>query len=221
MQKNKILVTITLIFFVIVVLWIYKPSDPSEAPSVSEPVEYKKGLDKKDSELERLHKTSKPLINRRKIDGSENQVKVLLQDEIKLEQEQIATAMELINSADNEERIEGVELLGAYPNPETEVILAQLLVNDQAFDIRNVAALSLGAFEVLIDSTINDLMTALTDESEDVRLSSLSTLESYMLGLDEGSDSRKTIHAELTTKLSSNKLPQDTHDALAEILRDE
>ena len=89
MQKNKILVMITLIFFVIVVLWIYIPSEPDKVASVSEPVEYKEGLDKKNSGSGRLHKTFKPLINRKKIDGSKDPVKVLLQDEIKLEQEQI------------------------------------------------------------------------------------------------------------------------------------
>lgn len=221
MQKNKILVMITLIFFVIVVLWIYIPSEPDKVASVSEPVEYKEGLDKKNSGSGRLHKTFKPLINRKKIDGSKDPVKVLLQDEIKLEQEQITTAMELINSADKEERIEGVELLGAYPNPESEAILTQLLTNDQASDIRNVAALSLGAFEVLVDSTINDLISALVDESEDVRFSALSTLENYMLGLEEVSVSRKTIHSQLTAKTLSSELPQDTRDALTDILSDE
>ena len=129
--------------------------------------------------------------------------------------------MELINSADNEERIEGIELLGAYPNPESEAILTQLLTNEEASDIRNVAALSLGAFEVLVDSTINDLILALADESEDVRFSALSTLENYMLGLEEVSDSRKTIHSQLRAKTLSSELPQDTRDALTDILSDE
>jgi len=212
---------ITLIFIVIVVLWIYIPSEPSKVPSISEPVEYKKRLDKKNSESERLHKTPNHLINKRKNDEAEDQVKVLLQDEIKLEEEQITTAMELINSADNEERIEGIELLGAYPNPESEAILTQLLTNDEASDIRNVAALSLGTFEVLVDSTIHDLISALADESEDVRFSALSTLENHMLGLEEVSDSRKRIHSQLTAKTLSSELPQDTRDALTDILSDE
>jgi HEAT repeat protein len=210
-----------LIFIVIAVICIYISSEPSNTPPVSKPVEYKIVLAKKAPTLESLHKSSEPLIDTRKIDDSKIQVKALLEDEIQLEQEQITTAMELINSADNEERIEGIELLGAYPNPESEAILTQLLTNDEASDIRNVAALSLGAFEVLLDSTINDLISALADESEDVRFSALSTLENYMLGLEEVSVSRKTIHSQLTAKTLSSELPQDTRDALTDILSDE
>ncbi len=221
MHKNKILLIITLIFIVIAVICIYISSEPSNTPPVSKPVEYKIVLAKKAPTLEGLHKSSEPLIDTRKIDDSKIQVKALLEDEIQLEQEQITTAMELINSADNEERIEGIELLGAYPNPESEAILTQLLTNDEASDIRNVAALSLGAFEVLLDSTINDLISALADESEDVRFSALSTLENYMLGLEEVSVSRKTIHSQLTAKTLSSELPQDTRDALTDILSDE
>ena len=221
MHKNKILLIITLIFIVIAVICIYISSEPSNTPPVSKPVEYKIVLAKKAPTLESLHKSSEPLIDTRKIDDSKIQVKALLEDEIQPEQEQITTAMELINSADNEERIEGIELLGAYPNPESEAILTQLLTNDEASDIRNVAALSLGAFEVLLDSTINDLISALADESEDVRFSALSTLENYMLGLEEVSVSRKTIHSQLTAKTLSSELPQDTRDALTDILSDE
>jgi hypothetical protein len=221
MHKNKILLIITLIFIVIAVICIYISSEPSNTPPVSKPVEYKIVLAKKAPTLEGLHKSSEHLIDTRKIDDSKIQVKALLQDEIQLEQEQITTAMELINSADNEERIEGIELLGAYPNPESEAILTQLLTNEEASDIRNVAALSLGAFEVLVDSTINDLISALADESEDVRFSALSTLENYMLGLEEVSNSRKTIHSQLTAKTLSSELPQDTRDALTDILSDE
>ena len=221
MHKNKFLLIITLIFIVIAVTCIYISSEPSNTPPISKPIDYKIALAKKAPALEGLHKSSEPLIGTRKIDDSKIQVKALLQDEIQLEQEQITTAMELINSADNEERIEGIELLGAYPNPESEAILTQLLTNDEASDIRNVAALSLGAFEVLVDSTINDLILALADESEDVRFSALSTLENHMLGLEEVSDSRKRIHSQLTAKTLSSELPQDTRDALTDILSDD
>ena len=74
---------------------------------------------------------------------------------------------------------------------------------------------------MLVDSTINDLILALADESEDVRFSALSTLENYMLGLEEISDSRKTINSQLTAKTLSSELPQDMRDALTEILSDD
>ncbi|MEY3788114.1 MAG: hypothetical protein RLZ75_2321 [Pseudomonadota bacterium] len=221
MHRNKILLIITFIFVVIAVVYIFILSEPTSTPSFSNAVENKIALAKKAPALEGLHKSSEPLIDMKKIDSSKIQVKALLQDEIQLEQEQITTAIELINSTDNEERIEGIELLGAYPNPESEAILAQLLTNDEASNIRNVAALSLGAFEVLVDSTINDLISALADESEDVRFSALSTLENYMQGLEEVSDSRKTIHSQLTAKTLTSELPQDTRDALTDILSDE
>jgi hypothetical protein len=67
----------------------------------------------------------------------------------------------------------------------------------------------------------HDLISALADESEDVRFSALSTLENYMLGLEEVSNSRKTIHSQLTAKTLSSELPQDTRDALTDILSDE
>ncbi|MFN5745143.1 MAG: HEAT repeat domain-containing protein [Methylococcaceae bacterium] len=144
-----------------------------------------------------------------------------IEDEAQIEREQIAAAMALLYSTNNEERIEAVEQLGAYPSPETEATLSQLLTTDTNAEVRNAAALSLGSLDTPSDSTINGLVNALADQNEDVRFSALSTLEDFMLGLEEDAPNYKKIQGELKAKAASQGVPKDTREAISEILRDQ
>lgn len=141
-------------------------------------------------------------------------------DEAQIEREQIAEALTHLSSQKEEERIEAVEQLGAYPSPDTEATLSQLLTTDSNPEVRNAAALSLGSLDVPSDSTLASLLTALDDQSEDVRFSALSTLEDFMLGQDEDSQTYKRIRSGLSAKADSQSLSEDLKDSIKEVLKD-
>lgn len=142
-------------------------------------------------------------------------------DDTEIEKEQMAIANRLINSSKDEDRIEGVEQLGAYPNTEMEMILGQLLVTDINPDVRNAAILSLGSIEILSNITINNLMNALEDESADVRFNALSTLQNSLLAMEKGSVSYKLTIDELIAKTSEQTLSIEIRDAINEFLNNQ
>ena len=135
--------------------------------------------------------------------------------------EQIAEAMTQLGSTNDEERIEAVEQLGAYPSPETEATLGQLLTTDGNPEVRNAAALSLGAVDEPSDATVAALMSALEDQNEDVRFSALSTLEDYMLGQEEDSPNYRRIKDGLKFRLNSRTLSAELRESINEVLRDQ
>lgn len=142
-------------------------------------------------------------------------------DYAQIEKEQTAIAIELINSNKDEERIEGVEQLGAYPSAEMELILGQLLATDTNPDVRNAAILSLGSIETFSNITINNLMNALEDESADVRFNALSTLQNSLLAMEKGSVSYKLTIDELIAKTSEQTLSIEIRDAINEFLNNQ
>lgn len=144
-----------------------------------------------------------------------------MENDEQYEKEQISTAMRQLSSTNEEERVEAVEQLGAYPSPDTETLLVQLLAQDSNTEVRNAAALSLGSMDEPSDGAIMALMSALEDQSEDVRFSSLSTLEDYMLSQEEDSPNYKRIREGLRQKSEAAGLAQDLRDSIKEILKDQ
>ena len=214
LMPNKNIIFFIVMFGIFIAIYFSDPPESVNTILVGEP-------EKQTLEIKRAALSAKQVITQQKSQPSKTQVNVLLQEEIELEQEQTTLALELINSTDNEEWTEGIEILSAYPKPEFEIILAQLLANDDEPDIRNVAALGLASFDVLSDASISDLMTALNDKSEDVRLNSWSTLDNYLMGLEEESHSRKMILSQLTTKLTNKEIPEDISETIKESLESE
>lgn len=143
------------------------------------------------------------------------------QSDEEIEREQVAAALAQLASPEAAQRVEGAEQLGAYPTKEAEAALTQALSADADADVRNAAAQSLGYVEKPTDATLNALFTALEDQNEDVRLSALSTLEDFMLGSDEGSKRYKTILGGLKTRQDTRSIPQDTREAIHDILQDQ
>jgi hypothetical protein len=164
---------------------------------------------------------SAPLIAQSQFDTNEIPDEEMSEDEAQNEMEQIAAAMTLLESNMDEERLEGVEQLAAYPNLESEMMLCQLLMTDVNDEVRNAAAQGLEAIDSPSDSTIADLLNALEDEAEDVRLSALSTLEGYMLRLEENSANYKKIQSGLIAKATNPSVPKDTRDNINEFLKDQ
>lgn len=220
-MPNKNIIFFIVMFGIFIAIYFSDPPESVNTILVGEPEKSKVEPEKQTLEIKRAALSAKQVITQQKSQPSKTQVNVLLQEEIELEQEQTTLALELINSTDNEDRTEGIEILSAYPKPEFEIILAQLLANDDEPDIRNVAALGLASFDVLSDASISDLMTALNDKSEDVRLNSWSTLDNYLMGLDEESHSRKMILSQLTAKLTNKEIPEDISETIKESLESE
>jgi hypothetical protein len=142
-------------------------------------------------------------------------------DDEQVEKEQIAEAMAQLNNSNQEERVEAVEQLGAYPNPETEATLGQLLTTDASPEVRNAAALSLGSLDEPSEATLSALMAALEDQNEDVRFSALSTLEDYLLGQEEDSPNYRRIKDGLRLKAGSRSVPDELKESINEVLRDQ
>lgn len=152
-------------------------------------------------------------------DTTEIFTRQMTEDEAQSEKDQFDDAMELINSSKEDGRIEGVEQLGSLTGEESEMMLANLLITDINPDLRNTAAQSLETFELPLDSTITDLVSALEDESEDVRFSALSTLQTYMLRLEEDKESYKKIELALKAKATDQSILVDTREAINDFLK--
>lgn len=141
-------------------------------------------------------------------------------EDAEIEREQIAEAMKRLTSPTESERVEAVEQLGAYPNPQTEATLSQLLAGDSSADVRNAAALSLGSLEAPSPATVSTLLSGLKDQSEDVRFSALSTLEDFMLSQEEDSPLYQNIRVGLKDMAQSSGLQEDLRDSINEVLKD-
>lgn len=140
-------------------------------------------------------------------------------EDAEVEREQIQEAMKLLSSPTETERVEAVEQLGAYPNPQTEVTLTQILAGDSSADVRNAAALSLGSLENPSPATISTLMGGLKDASEDVRYSALSTLEDFLLSQEENTPLYLNIRNGLEAMSQTGGMPEDLKESIAEVLK--
>ena len=131
-----------------------------------------------------------------------------------------ARAKELLRSTNQSQRIEGLELLGAYPSPTNEAILADYLVSRESPEIRSIAAISLSTLENPTPSTIDTLLNTLDDPSEDMRFSALSTLEDYLTVAESGSAAQRRIQKGLRSKLESKCLQADIQKDIDDIVHD-
>ncbi|MBS1214685.1 MAG: hypothetical protein H6R26_3302, partial [Proteobacteria bacterium] len=122
---------------------------------------------------------------------------------------------------DPEERIAGVEQLGAFPTAEAEQQLVVTLAGDAEPDVRSAAAQSLAQFETVTDQTVAALLAALEDKSEDVQTSALDAIESVTADLEAESDRFKMIVAELKKKKSSKNVKTETRQAIKDFLEDQ
>lgn len=141
-------------------------------------------------------------------------------DDEQIEQEQVNGALAQLASHDTAQRVEGAEQLGAYPTKESESALLQALQSDPEAEVRSAAAQSLGYVEKPSDQTLNGLLGAIEDQNEDVRLNAVSTLEDFLLGSEENSKRYKKILGGLKAKADSRTVPQDTRDAIRDIVQD-
>ena len=217
MSQKPTIITTSLILIGILVYLVFNFSE----------IVVEQGTEKKDlaqnkrKDLVSYKPTHVALITKIKVNSQLTQSDQVTVDEEHSEQTQVYRAKHLIDSSKEADRLEGVEMLGAYPTIDSEALLTKLLLNDTSSQVRNAAALSLGSVEEPLDSTIHDLLTALEDESEDVGLNALSILENYRLGLEETSDRYQIVRSQLTAKAASNQLTQNIRDTINQVLNDQ
>lgn len=135
-----------------------------------------------------------------------------------MEQEQLAAALEWLQSHDSEDRVRGAEQLGAYLTPQAQKALADVLSHDTSPDVRLAAANSLAACQSPDQGTIHSLVLAIRDANEDIRQSALAALESY-LGLPDLSAPRRQQIVKAVTRLSkARNLDRETRASLLHLL---
>jgi HEAT repeat protein len=144
-----------------------------------------------------------------------------IEEDKRMDNEQVALASEWLRSIDPRQRIDGAEQLSAYPTAEAEILLVNALVTDIDPEVRSAAAQSLDAFERPTEKTLTALLIAVEDENEDVRMSALATLENIVAAEENGSARYKRILAGLKKKAASRRIPAETREAIRDFVRDQ
>jgi len=136
------------------------------------------------------------------------------------EAEQIEEAKRSLLDLDIEKRIEGLEQLTAYPSPQSEQLMLDILKKDMSDEMRASAADYLSYIEEPSLATQDALIQALNDSNEDVRNNALNTVQSYIYALDEDSASAKRIVDLLKKQARNEQLPADMRESIKEYLID-
>lgn len=117
--------------------------------------------------------------------------------------------------------MDGLEQLTAYPSPESERLMLDILNKDMSDEMRAAAADYLSYVEEPSLATPNALFNALGDYNEDVRSNALNTLESYVASLDEDSATAKRIVNFLKKQSKNKQLPKDIRQEIKAYLSDQ
>lgn len=144
-----------------------------------------------------------------------------VEEDKRIDDEQVAVAGEWLRSIDVQQRIDGAEQLSAYPTAEAEKLLVDALITDIDPEVRSAAAQSLAAFESPTEAAVAALLAALEDKNEEVRLSALNTLESIATAEETGSRRYKKILAGLKKAAKSKRVPSETREVIHDFLLDQ
>lgn len=143
-----------------------------------------------------------------------------IEEEKRVERQQVETAGEWLQDADPKRRATGAEQLSAYPTPEAEKLLVKAL-RDSSPEVRAAAAQSLDYFETMQDGTVKALLAALEDPDADVRLGAIGVLETQYQRQESRSPRAKKILAGLRRKAKSPRVAEQTQQAIQDFLRDQ
>jgi HEAT repeat protein len=138
-----------------------------------------------------------------------------------LDEEQVASAQKWLQSPDPQQRLAGAEQLSAYPNPHAEKLLANALTNDPNPQVRSSAARSLEFFENPKDNTLIALLNRLKDKNEEVRMTALGTLETYIGNEPYGSVRSKQILKKLKKAARFRNISKDTRKSIQDFLTEQ
>jgi HEAT repeat protein len=144
-----------------------------------------------------------------------------LEEETRLDAEQVLDAAQSLKDPDPEKRIEGIEQLGAYPTPESEEQLMVSLRGDPSAEVRSAAADALGNFDRLGEPALSTLFEALKDRSEDVQASALDTLQAQIEESPAGSKQYRKLLGILKKMAGDKTLGEETRRSIREFLQDQ
>jgi len=141
-----------------------------------------------------------------------------LAEQRRIELEQIAQALESLNSVDPVLRRAGAEQLGAYPGPEARRALAQALRDDADPAVRLAAATSLGRVRAPDEAVIKALLAAIGQPGPDIAFMALNTLGAYLRqpGLPAGH--RRQIRAGLERWRHTRTLDRELRESVNRLL---
>jgi hypothetical protein len=141
-----------------------------------------------------------------------------IREEKSIHDGQVKKAGEWLENPDIEKRLAGAEQLAAYPTPKAEGLLVKALETDREAEVRRAAAISLGMFKKPKEETIQALLAALEDPTEEVPSAALQTLGMYFFHETEGSARSKQIVEGLAALSNSKHTPQDIGDDIRDLL---
>lgn len=144
-----------------------------------------------------------------------------IEEENRIEEEQVVSAIEWLESADPQQRVVGAEQLSAYPTAEAEQRLVEALANDVDPDVRSTAARSLGLFKQLQAKTLDSLLQALETDDEEVRLDVLNTLQAVVEREPYGAKQARRIIKKLIKIAKSGQLQTNSQSVLSDFLTDQ
>lgn len=141
-----------------------------------------------------------------------------LAEQRRIEQEQIAQALESLNSTDPLLRRAGAEQLGAYPGTEAQQALAKTLRDDPDPEVRLAAATSLGRVRTPDETVIKALLSVIGQPGHDIAFIALNTLGAYLRqpGLPAGH--RRQILAGLERWRHTRNLDRELRESVKQLL---
>lgn len=134
--------------------------------------------------------------------------------------DQVRSASDELNSLETDTRIGAIEQLAAYPNRESERLIADVLRADSDDNLRSAAASALASIRNPSRETLLAVTAATVDFSEAVRQSALSTLEIYFNREPYGSPRTKIILNDLRQRLKHRGLPGDAGKEILEFINE-
>jgi hypothetical protein len=143
-----------------------------------------------------------------------------LEEERRVEQEQVAFALRALGSPDAGERVGGAQQLSAYPTREAEQHLTRALTGDKSAAVRAAAAASLAFIKEPRPDSIKALLGAVQDRDAEVRDTALQTLAGCLNGLPSNSPAYWRIYRGLAGLAQSGRLAPATRAAIKQLLAD-
>lgn len=141
-----------------------------------------------------------------------------LAEQRRIEQEQIAQALESLNSTDPLPRKAGAEQLGAYPGTEAQRALAKTLRDDPDPEVRLAAATSLGRVRAPDETVIKALLSVIGQPGRDIALTALNTLGAYLRQPGLPASHRRQILAGLERWRHTRNLNRELREGVKQLL---
>lgn len=154
------------------------------------------------------------------IETSSEEIQQELEARNEIDAEQVRLASEEFeNKHDADRRVDSIRQLSAYPTKASEAVLMRAVADDPDPDVRLEASMGLARFHTLSHKTIDILLAALEDQSEDVQANALMTLQRIASNEDRKKGRAHVING-LKRILSSNsaRMSEATRNEAAEYI---